>query len=486
MRTVFFSLLMFCLPAMYAQNTYFHWISTGEDEFVRFISPYGPDRILAGIMQGEYATGYIDLFNGYHNLLVEFDYDLEVLKTATLNKVNGWEVILSGVIDVKGDTLVLWGRALNGYTLDHQLVVFSLDNEWNIADYHFYGDSLLNEYVISGVKDANGDYIFLANTSLDFEEGEMVFFKTGSGGGLIHYSVDSEIDPKPKKIIDTDEDTYYLSTLTGLYKTDTDFNILEYSVAPDSLTIIPADMERLADGKYATGGTFMAPPVPGSPFVIDAGYSLYSQDFELLSETSMGASDTTDFGKFLAVSGLDTLYIGANKNFTNNPVQESWISVYQRQDTTGIREWHTGGDYQFDFINSKQPLAAGSLEALNNGGFIAGAQFWDFVSYPGSDFQRDVIIFSVNYGDTLVGTNPPPVYQDKIFISPQPVVNKLNISRSCSGMQLIIYDGQGKPVLHKTIDRNATLDIGYLPSGIYFYRFIKENRTFQTGKILKK
>jgi hypothetical protein len=235
------------------------------------------------------------------------------------------------------------------------------------------------------------------------------------------------------------------------------------------------NVRRYADNKIVAAGTFLAPPVPGSPWEIDLGYILFNENYGALAEHTMGSPDTTDFGSSVAVSGWDTLYFDGNKNLSNNPVQNSWVSIYKMHNADLLSEWHIGGDGQY---------STASLEALENGGFIIGANSWDFENYPGDLKQRDVILFSQNYGDTLVGVEPG-MPSPEIQIFPQPAKEKINILQPFSQLSLTVFNSEGIMVLEKNISQNTTLHIDKLPTGMYFYQLEKDNQILKTGKLMK-
>ncbi len=476
MRHIFPFLLFFFYLTAQAQDTFIHWIASDQDEYVKFTAPYEPDRILVNVMKGDYSTNYEELFTNYVNQLIKINYDFEILKTAEINKLDNQEIIIYGVLEKLSESMVLWGRAMDLGTQDNQLVIVYIDMELNVIDYNFYGNESQNEYFSSAMKDMNGDYIFAGSTALESAQGDIVFLKVNAMGEEVQYSINTDLQSYHTSFLSVQEDTYRFSNAFNVYQTDVDFNVQESLLLSDTLSIsLSGDMEQYADNRIVAAGTFLAPPVPGSPWEIDLGYILFNEDYEALAEHTMGSSDTTDFGSSVAVSGWDTLYFDGNKNLSNNPVQNSWVSVYKMQNTDLLSAWHIGGDGQY---------STGSLETLENGGFIVGANSWDFENYPGELKQRDVILFSQNFGDTLVRVEPTIANVD-VQIFPQPAMEEINILQPYPQLFITVYNSVGALVLQKKIAQNATLHISKLPAGMYYYQLKKENQLLKRGKIMK-
>ena len=477
MRRLFPFLLFFFYLSAQAQDTFIHWIASDQDEYVKFTTPYEPDRILVNLMKGDYSTNYEELFTNYVNQLIKIDYDFEILETAEINKLGTNEIIIYGVLEKLTESIVLWGRAMDLSTQDNQLVIIYLDMNLNVLDYNIYGEESQNEYFTSGMKDANGDYVFAGSTALGTAQGDIVFLKVNAMGEQTHYSINTDLQSYYTSFLSCEENTYYFSNAFNLYQTDTDFNVQQSYFLSDTLSNSPSgNMKRYADNKIVAAGTYLAPPIPGSPWVIDLGYILFDENYGAIAEHTMGSLDTTDFGSSVAVSGWDTLYFDGNKNLSNNPIQNSWVSIYKTHNADLLSEWHIGGDGQY---------STASLEALENGGFIVGANSWDFENYPGELKQRDVILFSQNFGDTLVGVESNQPNADKIQIFPQPAKEKINILHPYSQLLIKVFNSKGTLVLEKNISKNSTLHIDKLPTGMYFYQLEKENQLLKTGKLMK-
>jgi hypothetical protein len=468
---------LFSFSMLFSQETYVLWQATEQDETIRCAVSYEPNRIFANIMVGEYSTNYEELFTNYTNKLLKLNYKLQILQSAEINKLGNYEIIIYGVLEKTGNEIVVWGRSLSISTQDNQLVIIHIDTQLNVLDYEFYGDESLQEYFYSGLQDNAGNYVFVGSTSLNGYDGQLVYLKVSPTGEQLAYGINQDIQVYRSKIIQANTGNYYLFNAFTLLEMDEDFSILETYPYQDTLTVVPAgDIEVVDNNHFACTGVFMAPPIPGSISAIDMGYIIFNEVYEPLVEETIGTIDTTDFGKSIAVSGEDTLYISAEKNFSNNPVDDSWISVYKihNQDTPQV--WNIGGDGQY---------TNGTLESLNHGGFVLGTQMWDFLNYPGEQKQRDVLLFTKNYGDTLVGMNPLNSNED-LSIFPQPAHDQLYIKQAYGKLSLSIYDAQGKLLLEKQIDNNTGIKIDQLPVGMYFYEFKKNQKSVKSGKLLKK
>ena len=472
-----FSIILFSSSQLTAQDAHILWQATDQDETIQCAVSYEPNRILANIMVGEYSTNYEELFTNYKNKLLKLNYKLQVLQSAEINKLGSNEIIIYGVLDKINDEIVLWGRSLSLTNQDNQLVIIHIDTQLNVLDYDFYGDESIQEYFISGLKDNDGNYAFVGSTSLGGLDGNLVFLKINPIGEQLLYEINSDIQSYNSKLIQANTNHYFLFNSFLLHELNTDFSILQSYPFQDTLSTIPSgDIEVFNDNHFVCAGSFMAPPIPGSPMIMDMGYITFNELYEPLVEEHIGTIDTTEFGFSVTVSGLDTLYFDAEKNHSNNPLDDSWISIYKIHDEDTPEIWNIGGEGQYD---------AGTLEALNHGGFILGTEMWDFVNYPGDQKQRDVLLFTENYGDTLVGTIPNRI-NDEISIFPQPATDIININQSYPKLLLTIFDANGIIVLKKQIIHNTSIEIKNLPSGMYYYQFQKDNTTIKTGKLLKR
>ncbi len=90
-----------------------------------------------------------------------------------------------------------------------------------------------------------------------------------------------------------------------------------------------------------------------------------------------------------------------------------------------------------------------------------------------------------------VGTTELLMANDVITIFPNPFTQfttiVLNEAFQINNAELKIYDVVGKEVLHTTISQQTTsIELGTLASGIYFYKFINNNKIIKTGKLVSQ
>jgi hypothetical protein len=74
-----------------------------------------------------------------------------------------------------------------------------------------------------------------------------------------------------------------------------------------------------------------------------------------------------------------------------------------------------------------------------------------------------------------------------VFLYPNPVIDHVTINvLSGNTFNMVLNDISGKTILEKeSIKNNSTIDLGFLPSGIYFCTFTLENGTKEVRKIIR-
>ncbi|HRK28090.1 MAG TPA: T9SS type A sorting domain-containing protein [Chitinophagales bacterium] len=100
--------------------------------------------------------------------------------------------------------------------------------------------------------------------------------------------------------------------------------------------------------------------------------------------------------------------------------------------------------------------------------------------------------------DWAVGVSPPPPYpikeENAVYVYPNPAQNTLHFTLQntatppMSGWQIALYNPTGHRVLHNTLSpasATASVEIGHLPVGIYFYTIEWGGVALARGKIVK-
>jgi hypothetical protein len=79
---------------------------------------------------------------------------------------------------------------------------------------------------------------------------------------------------------------------------------------------------------------------------------------------------------------------------------------------------------------------------------------------------------------------------DAVNIYPNPFTNQLNIELNAlqiNKCQLVIYNVLGAEVMNTNVfAQNVILETNVLPSGVYFYKVINDNKVIQTGKLVSQ
>lgn len=82
----------------------------------------------------------------------------------------------------------------------------------------------------------------------------------------------------------------------------------------------------------------------------------------------------------------------------------------------------------------------------------------------------------------------PSSFNDSILLFPNPIIDELNvINKSGLEFELFIYSHLGEEVFLETVhEEQVSLNLSFLPSGVYFIKFIGKEGHFQTGKVVKQ
>ncbi|MBO9703637.1 MAG: T9SS type A sorting domain-containing protein [Sporocytophaga sp.] len=96
---------------------------------------------------------------------------------------------------------------------------------------------------------------------------------------------------------------------------------------------------------------------------------------------------------------------------------------------------------------------------------------------------KRTLLLKPNKNTEVLNVKEETSSSDKLYPNPVAENSLLNINLSGGGA-LIIYDQNGKKVRELTLNNEAIKVEHQLTSGLYFYRFIKDNSTIATGKLV--
>ena len=124
----------------------------------------------------------------------------------------------------------------------------------------------------------------------------------------------------------------------------------------------------------------------------------------------------------------------------------------------------------------------GALGALNTGVTLNGRAFTTTGALNTSDITTTLAPVCLPTGISFIQN-----INESVSIYPNPFTNQLNIklnSAQISQCELKIYSILGEEVLNTDISTtNKMVETNNLPSGIYFYKVISNNKTIQSGKL---
>ena len=384
---------------LYSQSTYTRHISTVLDEYPVKVRYLEEGNLLLITHRGDITGNYYDSFFSKSNILYKMDFELNIVDSLIIDTFGNYELLIKDIIKSDDSGVLLWANALDIATYDIQLCFIWLDNEFNIVNESIYGLSDMDEVISDYVINQYNQLVFAGSTDFEDYTGDYILWEFDLEGTEINKEIYTGPVPSPPSIIDIPgSGKYHINAWFDILKFDYNLNFETLYSFSDTIGVLPTGhCKSVDDFQYLQTGTYMKPPVPGSPWEMDMAFVLLDENASLLDVYLYGEANVLDNGGKLDFLIPDTIYFAGTKNLVNNPPEDSWISLY----VTNL----TG-----EVIDSKLYGEAGQnvfkdIFALPNGGYIITGTVWDFYNYPDSSYQRDIIIITENYGTPSTGVD---------------------------------------------------------------------------------
>ena len=476
-----FLLLKIYVPDLYSQSTYTKYISTVSDEYPEKIKSLHDGSILLISHRGDISENFYESFFNYTNILYKMNFELNVADSLQIDTIGNYRILIKDIINSDDNGMLVWATALNIETYDIQLCLIWFDNGLNIVNQSIYGLADMDEVISDYVINQYDQLVFVGSTDIENYNGDYILWEFDLDGTEINKQIYNNSVPSPPTIVDiAGSEKYHINSWFDVLQFDYDFNFeIAYSFS-DTLNVIPNEYcKSIDDFQYLRTGTYLKPPIPGSPWEMDMAFVLLDENASILDVNFFGEEYVLDNAGKLDFITTDTIYFAGTKNLTNNPPEDSWISLC----VTNL----TG-----EIIDSQQFGEAGQnafydIFALPNGGYVIAGTVWDFYNYPDSAYQRDILIVTKNYGSPFVNIDEninPNV--GNINIYPNPGSNQIKISSSLKNLQIQLYDYTGGQIIERNIEYSSSVNTSDIPPGIYFYKILQDNRIVKIGKWVRK
>ncbi|PCJ28154.1 MAG: hypothetical protein COA97_02440 [Flavobacteriales bacterium] len=244
-------------------------------------------------------------------------------------------------------------------------------------------------------------------------------------------------------------------------------------------------IEQTIDGGYIFGGVLRSD--------LDAIYKPYAIRLDSIGDTIWTRTYTPPTGNssgngFRTIFELpDGNFIGAGQEFfTDSTTFGRRDGLIIKLKPNGDTLWHK--TYRIPFMNGlSTDFEIKDVRPTSDGGFICGGVVYTALPDTGN---QDMWIFKIDSNGCVdtsncwvsVGITQEVTHiKESLLVYPNPTSGIVTIEipnpQIYSGVFQII-DLTGKEVLSKTINSNSTqLDVGWLPKGIYFYRYLTYEQT---------
>lgn len=206
-----------------------------------------------------------------------------------------------------------------------------------------------------------------------------------------------------------------------------------------------------------------------------------------------GMQDEFDMGVVNAVlpNTVDELLVDSVlENFESNPNHPLWVALrdndnYDWTPQIPLRMYYCTGDEQVPFENS----IVADETMLQNGAEDVSA----INSQPGASHGGCVIPALTDAFEFFVNIAPPCAVLSttakkplELDVFPNPTSGLVNISIEQGQGKIAVQDMSGRVVIQQVVNSNlTTLDLGYLPSGIYLISLKTENQLYRNRIVVQ-
>lgn len=484
----FFGVIIYSLS--FSQPTFVKVIDNVKDyESVYSITEIVPGEYLFNIHQINPNFSLTNTDFGYKHLLYLLDDSGSVLSSLTFTNLDQYFIIVRNVIKSANNDILYMCDALDSLTLDIQLCLLHTDFELNILSYNFYGYPDSTEHVLDFCINENQNLIFAgaANRTFGQLDGGYLLWETDFNGNTLKYKIDTTYAPFCPTIMQLPGNgKYYVGDGRNsvlIYNQDFELENL-YVIDSDSTGFLGMPWKKyklLDDFHYLIYGMQIVFDGIGWPTSVwDMAIKVMDQNFDTLHTYTYGTPDTFDLPNNMDFIDTNRIFLAGVKNYTNQPPEDSWMSIYitnLQGDTLNSRYYGGYGSYN-----------VGTGLATSDGGYIYAIRWFDFANYtPPDPIDWDIVIMKVNSEGLLTDINTPiPFEVTDIIVYPNPGGDYFNICSSYRQVRVLLYTIDGDCVIDRIISGTSSITTTGLSAGTYLYRILEGEREIKTGKWVKK
>ena len=475
--SILYIFLIVCFVDCYSQS-YRLLISTPEDGLFLGGAVSDSDQFYCITWRGTFNPGSVNYFLDYRSIIYHIDYEGSIIDSVEIDTLDGYEISLRNIIHL-GDTILIWGNALEVSTNTVRLCFMWYDNELNLLNYSYVGEYSINTQFIDHTF-INSSEIYFAG--IDMEAGFVLhLIRTDNQGGVINASSYPSLAylypgicylPMTEQIVNS-----------GMFQIDFFESDLDYDT-----TYIPAIFNYFwGNAQLVTYDSvhFLAPGryvkfTPGGEPGWDISCMMFDSIGRLTDSVIFELPYLNNFAVHVDFKSTDTLILGGTENYEhlyyyNFDPFDRWFVAY-KFDFEGNIYWesHLGGDanYNLQFV-----------KATNDGGCILAGHYYDWRNNP--VLEKDIIIYKLD-SDGLLTDIETPERQSNLLVYPNPGTERIRILSESDGVKLTLINVIGQPILSVMVNSGDFISTSHLEDGIYFYSIEADQSIIGTGKWIKQ
>ena len=449
------------------------------DEMIRDVKELPNGDFLMLKSSGPNAFTYYEYLKKLKSTILLTNSSFQEIKSAVISSGNeNIKILAEGILQVDGQIL-LHGNALDTITMDTQLCLILLDQDFNMIHIKYYGIDNQEEIFLCYCINSNDNYVFSGKYPLFSQNQKLVFIEVGKDGTFINSAHTDEPIYWESQIVFFEKNmSYSISDWHHIYSYDMDFN-LTASIQPALYNYFYpwGKGVKINDSLCFRTGTAAGTTYPYSN---EISRVVFNEAGEYFDEYQIVIPEYVDIPSAkVAISTIDTtlFFLGGTSNSTGIAfVSKDTRFVLQKYDLEGNIYWEnlyeTGGN-----------AVMMEVLALQDGGCLMAGQIWNW--HQSSTQQRDLIFIKVNGDGIVTGIEDNEPTTAKINVYPNPGTNRLNISEHEDILRFTLYDFNGGKVL-EYFSPPPTIDVSHLKRGFYFWRAGLNDGTMRSGKWIKR
>jgi len=470
---------------LYAQS--FEYIySTSDDEVISDAVEDATGNFYLVGTKGISATGY------YSGLIIKLNSSGDTVNTLIFPP-SGDYINLISITKLSDSLFIAFGTKQISSTNDAQILYIKFDNNLNILQEKTFGHPFYTDQVHKAKINLQNEFM-IVGYAIGFPDLQIFFYRATLDGDSLEsfYLGDSFHNEFGWDVLQLPDTSGYLIFSIG-WASMSPFvhnEILEInnSGVLDTVVIIE-DSHIIVSARWISDSTFVTASSGYNPNGPDFSFDLfphkYDLNFNLLADTLMGPTDTTEIEAPNAIDFIDTnkIFIGGTINYQSNywGVDPAYFYLI-KFDSNIIPQWEKVISHNDDYLNLYKVLAT------NDGGILlAGTRYNDLTS---GLYERDIYVIKIDsLGNFVTGINEQPGLQvHEVIVYPNPVQDAINIKSTInfSASQFILYDVAGRQVIKKDFNKSASFPVKQINAGIYFYQIKSKEGKIEYGKLIKE